>query len=572
LSPDSDFPSVFVCGPITHALGDGCFDPRLKDIFERVTRRLEQEGFTILSAHRMEAYGEKIPKSPEEVFRRDWHLAQRCSAMVMVFPSGADGTLFRTDGTFIELGWAVALNKPLFVVTDPAATGRSYLFDGLLGTQACLRVFTPAQALQGDELVAALRGALFGRRAAPGAREVTFCCTSFGFGPVSKVVSVAEAIRQLRPEYRLTFLGSDIAESYVRGSGVFDAVVPVNVDTHPEACAAHARESNALVNGLNFGVLSAWDRHLPPQFFLDSLAWMWPSIPDAVERARTYFVQEYLLAASTSGGRFPANTERVPPIVSPSLCQRRAAWEAQRGYLLVNLAGCRNPFFPPDYYERYVTRMLQGLAAALERIARGGQRAITRVVVCGNQELLDAARGADWSGVPVRVEQRFLPPREFLLELRRCELFLTSPGLTATLEALALGVPCRFLLPQNYSQFRILSHYRSLGLERALWPDAFVSERLRDPALPEEDGVREVGRLMNAYLDSGVETLADAFEALFALDPSDEESAVLSRRVVAWDGAMRVAEHVVREIEAAAVPVHAPGALEHISPAALPAV
>ncbi|MCH7888526.1 MAG: hypothetical protein IIA00_04525 [Proteobacteria bacterium] len=288
---------------------------------------------------------------------------------------------------------------------------------------------------------------------------------------------------------------------------------------------------------------------MPPHFFLDSLAWMWPSIPDTVALARTYFVQDYLLAANTSDAAFPGNSVLVPPILSPAIGPPRAQWESQSGYLLVNLAGCRNPILPPRYYESYVTKMLAGLATALRLIDKQGLRPISRVVVCGNGELLEAARSVDWTGLSFPVERRFIPRRQFLLELRRCEFLLTSPGLTATLEALALNVPLRFLLPQNYSQFRIVNHYRSLGLNSVLWPGTFTSERLCDPLLTEEEGVLEVSRLLQEQLDKGVDGISQAFQDLILPEIAEQETAPLRRRILSWDGSMKVAQHIVREIE-----------------------
>jgi nucleoside 2-deoxyribosyltransferase len=542
-------PAIFLCGPISNALEDGHFDPTVRQIIETIARRLEEAGFLVLSAHRQEGYGERIPEAPDEVFRRDWHLAQLSSAMVVVLPSDRRGRLFRTDGTFMELGWAVALSKPLFIVTDSAATGRSYLFDGLLRLSACVHLFETTEALKGQNLAQVIRQAISRDHSSATGNQVTFCCTSFGFGPVSKVVAVAEAVRLLRPGYRLVFVGSNIAEHYARSSAIFDDILSVDVDAAPERGVHYSQDSDALVNALNFDVLSRWSRHLPPHFFLDSLAWMWPSIPDSVHLARAYFVQDYLQGANTSGAVLPNNTVLVPPILSPSIRAPRAEWESQSGYLLVNMAGCRNPILPPQYYEKYVTQMLAGLATALRLIDRERLRQISRVVVCGNGELLDAARAVDWTGLSFPVERRFIPPKEFLLELRRCEFLLTSPGLTATLEAIALNVPFRFLLPQNYSQFRIMKYYRSLALNDVLWPDYFTSEKLCDPLVSEEEGVLEVSRLLQEQLDNGVGGIAQAFQDLILLEGAREETLLLRQRILSWDGSIRVAQHIVREIE-----------------------
>lgn len=152
--------AIFLCGPISNALQNGGFDPNIRRLLESIEKQLQDGGFIVLSAHRQEDFGKSIPEMPEEVFSRDWQLAQLSSAMVAVLPPDKQGKLYRTDGTFIEIGWALALGKPLFIVTDPRATDRSYLLDGLLRLPACEGVFKIEEALKTKMLVEAVQKAI----------------------------------------------------------------------------------------------------------------------------------------------------------------------------------------------------------------------------------------------------------------------------------------------------------------------------------------------------------------------------------------------------------------------------
>jgi hypothetical protein len=516
----------------------------VRTTLETIAEGLEHDGFKILSAHREERWGQAIPDTPEHVFRRDWHFARACDAVVVVLPADELGRLYRSDGAFMEIGWAVALGKPLFVVTCRSASGSSYLFDGLLGLSASTRVLD----LDGDFDVAELASALR-EYFAPSSRDrpsvrLAFCATSFGFGPVSKVVAVANAIRGLAPEHELVFFGGNVTERYARASGAFDSVVVLDTDLMSDGCVREAATCDGLINSLNFDVLDQWSDDLPPQFFLDSLAWMWPEPPRSVLRAHSYVVQDYLLEATSSHAPLPSNTAIVPPILSPSIRGVRAGWEAEEGYLLVNLGGCRSPLLPPRAYELYVTEMLAGLSGAL---ARPGH-SVGRVLVCGNEELLSTVSATQWAQAGVPVECRFVPHADFLHELRRCERVLTSPGLTTTLEALALNVPCQLLLPQNYSQYRIDSYYRSLGLEEALWPEPIDSEQLRDPTLEEAVGVEEVARLLGEQLARRDGSIANSFTRFLSAGPKPSITGLLRASVCGWDGSARVAQHVLREV------------------------
>lgn len=159
-SPRAFAPAVFICGPITNVLHEGQFDGSVRALIESVARRLEDAGFRVLSAHREERFGTAVPEDPREVFRRDWSLAQASAAMVFVLPADSTGRLVRTDGTFIELGWATALGKPLIVVIDSTTSGRSYLLDGLLRLIPRTRILDIGEAVGTDKLAGELRHAI----------------------------------------------------------------------------------------------------------------------------------------------------------------------------------------------------------------------------------------------------------------------------------------------------------------------------------------------------------------------------------------------------------------------------
>jgi len=543
-------PRVFLCGPISRACEGGEFDPAVRQVMESFASTLEAAGFVILSAHREEGFGQAIPDDPVHVFERDLSLASRCSVMVAVVPNDKDGRPYRTDGTFIELGWATALEKPLVVVTDCAAPGHSYLFAGLLGSGCVKRVVTLSDAVREPSvLLHAVRDAVCPKAQGGLPMSIGFCCTSFGFGPVSKVVAVAEALRQLRPEYRLRFAGSNIANTFASDSGVFDEVVDVDLDASPEDGLECFADDHAVVNGLNFELLDHWHPGMPPVFFLDSLAWMWQAVPSVLARAHTYCVQDYLLGASLTERVFPENTSLVPPIVSPGVGSARDPGGVEHGYLLASVAGCRNPILPPDFYRDYVRVTVAAVASAVERIRRKGTLAIKRVLICGNPDLVrDASSCLPPSG-SLEVRCEYLPHPSFLGELRKCEVLLTSPGLTGTLEALALNVPCKFLLPQNYSQLRIIAHYQALGLDTAAWTGAFDTARLTQVGMPEEEAVREIGTALERYLAGGSEAMSRAVEASLVSTPVGTETEALRDGIAKWDGSYQVAQHVIGFVE-----------------------
>jgi hypothetical protein len=118
-SPPNSSPPVFVGGPFHHAVSDsGIFDPLVGALIVKITTSLEKAGFTILSSHLTEEFGQILNSTAEEIARRDFEWMQNCSAYVCLLPNHEDGKSYRSDGCCIELGWASALKKPTILVRD----------------------------------------------------------------------------------------------------------------------------------------------------------------------------------------------------------------------------------------------------------------------------------------------------------------------------------------------------------------------------------------------------------------------------------------------------------------------
>jgi len=124
--------TVFVGGPIQYAMaGEGSFSASLKAMIEKTLETLESNGFKTLSAHRYERFGKMdVSKLQKEVCQRDRNWMQVCDVFVAILPSDPEGIPVRTEGTAVELGWASALNKKIFILCDKRAV-YSHLVSGL---------------------------------------------------------------------------------------------------------------------------------------------------------------------------------------------------------------------------------------------------------------------------------------------------------------------------------------------------------------------------------------------------------------------------------------------------------
>ena len=286
---------------------------------------------------------------------------------------------------------------------------------------------------------------------------IAFVTSSFGFGPVSKAVTIAEEFRKQMPDLRLDFFGSGIDYDFACKTECFDEIYQVNVDDNDSLRRLLPVLTNyqAVFSILNLGLLPMWRKEWGKLYFVDSLAWMWRDLPTGVENVEAYFVQDYLLQPERA-----IEWQKKSPliVVSPIVNDPNPKGEveeqnsAERGnLLLVNFSGCSNPFVGPEVFENYVLT-LSGLIINL------AASRFDRVQICCNQTLAELLQSK--LGERERLQIDHLAPKDFYKLLQNSTLLLTAPGITTTLEAFKTHTPIGFLLPQNDSQAIISEIYR----------------------------------------------------------------------------------------------------------------
>lgn len=125
--------TVFVGGPIQHALRGNAMTPDAQRPIQLMHGMVNDLGATLLSAHVAERFGEDTHSfTPSQVAERDYRWMNSCSIFVAILPCDTVGQLIRTDGTHIELGWASAMAKPIVVLAPAHAHSQlSHLVKGL---------------------------------------------------------------------------------------------------------------------------------------------------------------------------------------------------------------------------------------------------------------------------------------------------------------------------------------------------------------------------------------------------------------------------------------------------------
>jgi nucleoside 2-deoxyribosyltransferase len=124
--------TVLVGGPIQYAIKEnGIFDDHLKSQINSVLDILKTANHLIFSAHEIEQFGKiNMDGKSNLICQRDYYWMKQCEVFVCILSVSKNGSLYRSDGTCIELGWASALGKKIIILKN-MKQDYSHLVDGL---------------------------------------------------------------------------------------------------------------------------------------------------------------------------------------------------------------------------------------------------------------------------------------------------------------------------------------------------------------------------------------------------------------------------------------------------------
>ncbi|MFB6602041.1 hypothetical protein ACFCXR_20205 [Streptomyces noursei] len=306
-----------------------------------------------------------------------------------------------------------------------------------------------------------LRSPLVGGRA-----RVAVVATPFGFGPSSKAYSIGQVLARDH-HLDVAYYGTDSALDFFAAQP--DAPARPLDDPPPGQDPPALRSADAVVNVLAPELIGT-DRLAARTYYVDSLGFMWTAAdvpPDSpLHRVRAYLAQDLfgsvahlarlglrdVIPVSGIVARPPAAPPTVPAPAGPP--GGTAARGPGRPRVLVQLGGLGNPAGHTSgrVYLALVERLLAAVRddSAVEMTAA-----------------MNHANGAFTlrAGVPVRQ----LSAADFHTALGRCDVVLSSPGMTTLVEVSRAGRPYIPLPPQNWSQVLICRHL-SARSAHDLWP------------------------------------------------------------------------------------------------------
>lgn len=302
-------------------------------------------------------------------------------------------------------------------------------------------------------------------------RTLVCCAYPFGYGPAAKLLHIARHLQD-SSTVRLVFLGHGIAHELVARGRLFADVVKA----HPgdDKTASLLRSSAGVLSLMERDHSQAAVDHGRPLYVIDSLLWLRANIPPVFRRAARFFAQA-----------FPGVNERLAEVgpaaslVGPIVGSTDVRSSKRRWRLVINLGGGealdRSVNEDPAYCD-FLVRMLSASGWEKDSVLLAGAKVI--------QYLRQRRCPFEMLSTPHDVALR---------SFGEADCVLTAPGLTATLECFALGVPTFFLPPQNFSQWRILAELRERGLAPGAlhWQDVLSGDRIR-AVMAEDDRRRAV--------------------------------------------------------------------------------
>lgn len=331
---------------------------------------------------------------------------------------------------------------------------------------------------------------------------VIFVSNPFGFGPTGKIVAVMDALSE-KWNGHIVYAASEQCQEtlgpilrnkieVITLSERDEGELRVLYEKYPEALVVISLNRTATRVAKEMG-------HVV--FFIDSLTWMWDEIPPEYLLADRYYFYDIFGARDKTSGIACA----IP--ISPILGRlpERLCGSKQ---VLIHIGGFVNPF-SNGLAKDYLLLLWEALSELEEKLTiAGGGAAI--------QFLMDQRDNSPNQNIELGTFEH----SEFIQRMSGAERFVTTPGSTATFEALAMGIPIAFLPPTNLSQWRQSKLFKESGSVLAVvrWEDilnletAFetiseasavaefqnVAETVnRDPALRDEAS-RLIGTLVTA--------------------------------------------------------------------------
>jgi hypothetical protein len=313
------------------------------------------------------------------------------------------------------------------------------------------------------------------------ARPVYVEFPDFGFGPAAAAVALINGVDEPY-DWHLVSSGSaaEFARAHLPGATYHQ------IDTFDPASWGQFRKlapRGALTVSITNPDFAAWAAgHGYAVGIVDTLAWMWSSLPDGVDQTEFCLAQMFFGETGKPSREHPP-TKVVGPIIDPSLW-RATGRAPTSGTAVIGFGGMHVPLSFGDRLVADYTRWF--LRAALPVLL--DQSDITKVVIVGGRRDLRSLVPRPWSRHRAVVVSPWLPQPSYARLLQSSTYLLLSPGLGTLYECAASGLAP--LLQPGWNMSMLLQAYHVASSYKHLCPWPWLDEAADHISdLPEHDGL-----------------------------------------------------------------------------------
>lgn len=334
-------------------------------------------------------------------------------------------------------------------------------------------------------------------------RVIIFEAVSFGYGPASIAIAVAEELQEVAKKVpiRLIALGKDASYELFYSSNLFHEVwefKDYDLNYWPSKIKEELLKVDVIVSSIDPDFAKIVYEILGRKVvFIDPLYWMWDEDPVDINLCEKYYALNFPgvpeKVAKTKSKISNTDILKVVDAVRDNRTLSKVSSIKNKNLLLINFGGMQYPF------GSNVNLALSMKKIILDIVLSSGM--YKEILICGGgKPIKQLAKSLNQLNEKVRVKISPQNPIEFLKLLASCRTLITVPGMSIVYEALYLSKPTLFILPLNYSQHLQVMIYKSIlkNAQYITWDD-FDGYQMLPPDLPEEKGVKLAVELGDSF-------------------------------------------------------------------------
>lgn len=305
--------------------------------------------------------------------------------------------------------------------------------------------------------------------------KLLVCAEGYGFGPVSKAVSIVKALREQQPELNTVFYGKGTALDFATNNDELFSQI-INSEEYTTEDALEEAVPNVVLSSMEPEPIVEAKSHDNPPFtvLVDSLFWYWRTEnsdpteeissdqtlkPVSQDISAEEFHELMLSTHATSDMSYVQSFPRDRPDglspdtfdsmknVGPIIDTHQEGDGPSR--LIVSFAGMLSPVVSEDQASMYADLVLEEISTVLSKFDNSGFRPL----IVGNEQVLERLN--------TPYETDFLSHNKYLEILDTAPALICPPSIMSIYEAIAYEVPVVLLpelSPSHWPDYRGLNN------------------------------------------------------------------------------------------------------------------